>query len=277
MNDEKMQETNQCNDLMQLLSYNRAYQVPRRPCQWWHHQLFIKIFMLIISVFMMIKIGGKIKAIGNVIRPRGESVAANWRLDKQGALSHHRQHCHQQSTYHCHQHQQNQLTVFSLRTSQNCDFLASLALAALEVYVKARLEGKWDSTIPAAYSWPTFEDKGFLPSEWKYLKLAPLALGSPYWWNPSVLWVNKIHKRFLCGRNTDKTPNGHITLLQSIGRHCWATVKYLLLQIILLHACTRRLIDLSVWCDSMVSTHQVWNRFHCVGVSDPHIQSGPRP
>ena len=46
----------------------------------------------------------------------------------------------------------------------------------------------------------------------------PLGLGFPYWWNPSVLWVNKIHKRFLCGTNTDKTPNGHITLLQSMGR-----------------------------------------------------------
>lgn len=53
------------------------------------------------------------------------------------------------------------------------------ALPALQVYVKARLEGKGDSTIAAAFSWPIFEDEDFVLSERIDLKLAPLALGSP--------------------------------------------------------------------------------------------------
>ena len=104
------------------------------------------------------------------------------------------------------------------------------ALPALQVYVKARLEGKGDSTIAAAFSWPIFEDEDFVLSERIDLKLAPLALGSHI--DGIHLFCESIKsiKGFLCGTNTDKTPNGHITLLQSIGRHCRATAKYILLQ-----------------------------------------------
>ena len=106
--------------------------------------------------------------------------------------------------------------LHSSRRSHYWNPFANLS-TVLEVYVKARLEGKEDSTIATS----NFFLAGSVFNKTHFLfktENCPLGLGFPYWWNPSVLWVNKIHKRFLCGTNTDKTPNGHITLLQSMGR-----------------------------------------------------------
>ena len=142
------------------------------------------IMFIIISVFIMIKIGGKIKAIGNVIRPRGGSrllLTDVWTrtssFSSSSALP---------STINISLPSiSNSVWIIEFQPAFkelwfSCKGgLGVPALPALQVYVKARLEGKGDSTIATAYSWPIFEDEDFVLSERIDLKLAPLALGSP--------------------------------------------------------------------------------------------------
>ena len=131
--------------------------------------------------------------------------------------------------------------LHSSRRSQYCNFFANLCWLLWKFMWKRDGKEKGTRLSQAAYSYScscsysysySCSSLFWTKSTSFRRRLAPLALASPI--DPSVLWVNKIHKRFLCGTNTDKTPNGHITLLQSMWRHSRATVKYFLQQQLLL-------------------------------------------
>ena len=151
--------------------------------------IFKHIIIIRLSTCTKTKIVGQIKAIGNVIRGRGLMLLTDVRTRD-----------------------------FSPPPSSHCQhFFPGMVLRFS--YSSAPCSGSWCErkmivTVQCSFFQNRFETLG---------------LGFPYWWNWSGLWVNKIHKRFLWGRNTDKTPNGRITVLQSIESE--ATVKYCLLHV----------------------------------------------